>query len=58
MASSRLKSGSALGLGLGRRLYFAVLRGFYPTTVSGVIGGIGRHSTGGGVVFMDYLQRV
>ena len=48
MASSRLKSGLALGLGLGRRLYFAVFLGLYPTTVGGDFGGIGGLSMGGG----------
>ena len=38
MASSRLKSGLALCLGFGRKLYFAVFCGLYPTTVGGDLG--------------------
>ena len=48
MASSRLKSGLALGLRLGRKLYFAVFLGLYPTTAGGDFGGIGGLSIGGG----------
>ena len=47
MASSRLKSGSALVLHLGRRLYFAVFLGLYSTTLGGDLGGIGGLSMGG-----------
>ena len=48
IASSRLKSGLALGLGLGRKLYFATFRGLYPTAVGGDLGGIGGLSMSGG----------
>ena len=48
MASSRLKPGLALGLGLGRKLYFAIFLGLYPTVVGGDLGGIGGLSMGGG----------
>ena len=53
IASSIRKSGCALGLGLGRRLYLPVflgLLGLYPTIIGGSVGGIGRLSVGGGVV--------
>ena len=39
----------ALCLRLGRKLCFAVFRGFYPTTVGGDLGGIGGLSMGGGL---------
>ena len=48
IASSRLKSGLALGLGLGRKLSFAIFLGLYPTAVGGDLGGIGGLSMGGG----------
>ena len=48
IASSLLKSGLVLGLGLGRRLYFAIFLGLYPTIVGGDFGGIGGSSMGGG----------
>ena len=37
-----------MGLGLGRKLYFATFLGLYPTTVGGDFGGIGGLSMGGG----------
>ena len=57
MASSRLKSGLALGFGLGRKLYLAVFRGLYPTTAGGDFGGIGGLSVGG-VLYMGYSPRL
>ena len=57
IASSRLKSGFALGLGLGRKLYFAVFRRLYPTIVGGDCGGIGGLSIVGGDIYMDYFPR-
>ena len=45
--SKPLKSGSALGLGFGGRLYFASLRELYPNTVGGDFGGIDGFSMGG-----------
>ena len=57
-ASSRLKSGLALGLGFGLKMYFAVCLVLYPTTVGGDFGGIGGLSMGGGVVCMDYPLRL
>ena len=50
IASSIRKSGCALGLGLGRRLYLPVFLGLYPTTIGGNVGGIGGLSVGGGVI--------
>ena len=38
IASSRLKSELALGSGLGRKLYFAIFLGLYPTAVGGDLG--------------------
>ena len=57
-ASSSLKSGLALGLGLGRKLYFAVCLGLYPTIVGGAFGGIGGLLMGGGDVCMDCPLRL
>ena len=53
-----LKSGLALGLGLVRKLYFAVFLGLYQTTVGGYFWGIGGFSVGGGVVNMGYPPRL
>ena len=37
-----------MGLGLGRKLYFAIFLGLYPTAVGGDLGGMGGLSMGGG----------
>ena len=58
MASSRLKSGLALRLGLGRKLYFAVFLGLNPTTVGGDLGGIGGLSIGGWRRIYVYILHV
>ena len=38
----------SIGFELGRRLYFAIFLGLYPTIVGGDSGGIGGFSMGGG----------
>ena len=48
IASSRLKSGLALGLGLGLKFYFATFLGLYPTVVGGDLEEIGGLAMGGG----------
>ena len=50
IASSILKLGCALGLGLGRKLYLPVFLGLYPKTIGGSVGGIGGLSVGGGLI--------
>ena len=47
-ASIILKSGFALGFGLGRKLYLPTFLGLYPTTTGGSLGGVGGLSMGGG----------
>ena len=57
-ASSRLKSGFALGLELGRKLYFAIFLGLYPIVVGGDLGGIGGLSMGGGRRMYGFVPHV